>query len=113
MRSAIAEVHRFPELSRDVNEMARKRATANVAELLSQLARPEKIEQSDAFSADPTFSWQSGRHLREMVPHPVQDSTIPGCSSRGFFHRHHRTLDRESGCQAGKLDTAGIFEIVS
>ncbi len=46
MRSAIAEVQRFPVVSRDVNEMARKRATANVAELLSQLARTEKIDQS-------------------------------------------------------------------
>lgn len=52
MRAAIAEGRRFPELSRDVNEMARKRAVANVAELLTQLTRTENIERSGAFSAD-------------------------------------------------------------
>src|ERR1700751_6134816 len=39
MRSAIAEADRFPELTRGVNEMARKRAATNLARLLGELAR--------------------------------------------------------------------------
>jgi AcrR family transcriptional regulator len=52
MRAAIAGGQRFPDLSRDVNEMARKRTAANVAELLAQLVRAEGIEPTGAFSVD-------------------------------------------------------------
>jgi AcrR family transcriptional regulator len=52
MRSAIAEAERFPELTRRVNEMARKRAAVNIAKLLGELAREEGIGNKGAFAAD-------------------------------------------------------------
>jgi AcrR family transcriptional regulator len=52
MRSAIAEADRFPELTRGVNEMARKRAAANLAKLLGELAREEGIAGRGAFAPD-------------------------------------------------------------
>ena len=52
MRSAIAEAERFPELTRGVNEMARKRAAANLAKLLTELTREEGIPAKGAFAAD-------------------------------------------------------------
>jgi AcrR family transcriptional regulator len=51
MRSAIAEAERFPELTRGVNEMARKRAATNLARLLGDLARDEGIAARGAFAA--------------------------------------------------------------
>lgn len=50
LRSAIAEAQRFPELTRGVNEMARKRAATNLAKLLAELAREEGIEAKGAFA---------------------------------------------------------------
>jgi AcrR family transcriptional regulator len=52
MRSAIAEADRFPELTRGVNEMARKRAATNLARLLGELAREEGIAGRSAFAPD-------------------------------------------------------------
>jgi len=52
MRSAIAEADRFPELTRGVNEMARKRAATNLARLLGELAREEGIAGRGAFAPD-------------------------------------------------------------
>jgi AcrR family transcriptional regulator len=52
MRSAIAEADRFPELTRGVNEMARKRAAANLAKLLGELAHVEGIAARGAFAPD-------------------------------------------------------------
>jgi len=52
MRSAIAEADRFPELTRGVNEMARKRAATNLAKLLGELAREEGIAGRGAFAPD-------------------------------------------------------------
>jgi AcrR family transcriptional regulator len=52
MRSAIAEAERFPDLTRGVNEMARKRAAANLAKLLGDIARDEGIAARGAFAAD-------------------------------------------------------------
>lgn len=49
MRSAIAEAERFPELTRGVNEMARKRAATNLAKILGELAREEGIAGKSAF----------------------------------------------------------------
>jgi AcrR family transcriptional regulator len=52
MRSAIAEAERFPELTRGVNEMARKRAATNLAKLLGEIARDEGIAARGAFAPD-------------------------------------------------------------
>jgi AcrR family transcriptional regulator len=52
MRSGIAEAERFPELTRGINEMARKRAAANLAKLLAELAREEGIPSRGAFAPD-------------------------------------------------------------
>ncbi len=52
LRSAIAEAQRFPELTRGVNEMARKRAAANLAKLLGEIAREEGIEAKGAFAPE-------------------------------------------------------------
>jgi AcrR family transcriptional regulator len=52
MRSGIAEAERFPDLTRRINEMARKRAAANLAKLLGELAREEGIAARGAFSPD-------------------------------------------------------------
>jgi AcrR family transcriptional regulator len=52
MRSAIAEAERFPELTRGVNEMARKRAATNLAKVLAELAREEGIASRGAFAPD-------------------------------------------------------------
>lgn len=52
MRSAIAEAQRFPELTRGVNDMARKRAAANLAKLLTELAREDGIEAKGPFAPD-------------------------------------------------------------
>jgi AcrR family transcriptional regulator len=52
LRLAIAEAQRFPELTRGVNEMARKRAAANLAKMLVELAREEGIEPKGAFAPD-------------------------------------------------------------
>lgn len=52
IRSAIAEAERFPELTRGVNEMARKRAATNLAKLLGDLARQEGIASRGAFAPD-------------------------------------------------------------
>ena len=52
MRSGIAEAERFPELTRGINEMARKRAAANLAKLLAELAREEGIAGKGAFAPD-------------------------------------------------------------
>ena len=52
LRAAIAEAQRFPELTRGVNDMARKRAAANLAKLLGELAREEGIEAKGAFAPE-------------------------------------------------------------
>jgi AcrR family transcriptional regulator len=52
LRSAIAEAQRFPELTRGVNEMARKRAALNLAKLLGELASAEGFEAKGAFAAE-------------------------------------------------------------
>jgi AefR-like transcriptional repressor, C-terminal domain len=52
MRSGIAEAERFPELTRGINEMARKRAATNLAKLLGELAREEGIAGRGAFAPD-------------------------------------------------------------
>lgn len=52
MRSAIAEAERFPELTRGVNEMARKRAATNLAKVLGDLARQEGVAARGAFAPD-------------------------------------------------------------
>ena len=52
MRSGIAEAERFPNLTRRINEMARKRAATNLAKLLSELARDEGIAARGAFAPD-------------------------------------------------------------
>jgi AcrR family transcriptional regulator len=52
MRSAIAEAERFPELTRGVNEMARKRAATNLAKLLGDIAREEGIAARGAFASE-------------------------------------------------------------
>jgi AcrR family transcriptional regulator len=52
MRSGIAEAERFPELTRGINEMARKRAATNLAKLLGELAREEGIAAKGAFAPD-------------------------------------------------------------
>jgi AcrR family transcriptional regulator len=52
LRLAIAEARRFPELTRRVNEMARKRAAQNLAKLLGELVREEGIAAEGAFAPD-------------------------------------------------------------
>jgi AcrR family transcriptional regulator len=52
LRSAIAEAKRFPELTRGVNEMARKRAAVNLAKVLDELAREEGVGGKAAFAPD-------------------------------------------------------------
>lgn len=52
MRSGIAEAERFPDLTRGINEMARKRAATNLAKLLGELAREEGIAGKGAFAPD-------------------------------------------------------------
>jgi len=52
MRSGIAEAERFPNLTRRINEMARKRAAANLAKLLGELAREEGMAGRGAFAPD-------------------------------------------------------------
>ncbi len=52
MRSGIAEAERFPELTRGINEMARKRAATNLAKVLAELAREEGIAGKGAFAPD-------------------------------------------------------------
>ncbi|CCD96546.1 putative transcriptional regulatory protein, TetR family [Bradyrhizobium sp. ORS 375] len=52
MRTAIAENPRFPELTLEIQDSARKRATANVAHAISELARAEGLAGKAAFAAD-------------------------------------------------------------
>jgi AcrR family transcriptional regulator len=52
IRSGIAEAERFPQLTRGINEMSRKRAASNLAKLLGELAREEGIGGKGAFAPD-------------------------------------------------------------
>ena len=36
-------------------------------------------------------------HLRQIIPHPFQDATIPGGAGSRFFVCHDRTFVREPG----------------
>ena len=51
LRAGIAEAERFPELTRGINEMARKRSAANLAKLLAELARAEGLAGKGVFAA--------------------------------------------------------------
>ncbi|WP_315758364.1 MULTISPECIES: TetR/AcrR family transcriptional regulator [unclassified Bradyrhizobium] len=52
MRTAIAESPRFPELTLEIQDTARKRATCNVSHAIGELARAEGLAGKGAFSAD-------------------------------------------------------------
>jgi hypothetical protein len=52
MRTAIAENPRFPELTLEIQDTARKRATCNVSQVLGELARAEGLAGKGAFAAD-------------------------------------------------------------
>jgi len=52
MRTAIAENPRFHELTLEIQDTARKRATCNVSQVLGELARAEGLAGKGAFAAD-------------------------------------------------------------
>ncbi|MGJ5178110.1 TetR/AcrR family transcriptional regulator [Bradyrhizobium oligotrophicum] len=52
MRTAIAESPRFPELTLEIQDTARRRATENVAHVIGELARAEGLFGKGAFAAD-------------------------------------------------------------
>jgi AcrR family transcriptional regulator len=52
MRTAIAENPRFPELTLEIQDTARKRATFNVSHAIGELARAEGLLGKGAFSTD-------------------------------------------------------------
>ncbi|MGY3451182.1 TetR/AcrR family transcriptional regulator [Bradyrhizobium sp. USDA 4353] len=52
MRTAIAENPRFPELTLEIQDSARQRATRNVGHVLAELARAEGLYGKGAFAAD-------------------------------------------------------------
>ncbi|CCE02769.1 TetR/AcrR family transcriptional regulator [Bradyrhizobium sp. STM 3809] len=52
MRTAIAENPRFPELTLEIQDSARKRATVNVGHAIGELARAEGLAGKGAFAAD-------------------------------------------------------------
>ncbi|UFZ04463.1 TetR/AcrR family transcriptional regulator [Bradyrhizobium ontarionense] len=52
MRSVIAEGPRFPELTCEIQDSARQRATLNVGRILGELARTEGLAGKGAFAAD-------------------------------------------------------------
>jgi len=52
MRTAIAENPRFPELTLEIQDTARKRATQNVSHAIGELARAEGLLGKGAFSTD-------------------------------------------------------------
>src|ERR1700738_2585623 len=52
IRSGIAEARRFPDLASSVNEMARKRASEAIAQLLGEIAKHERDGDKRAFAAD-------------------------------------------------------------
>ncbi|MGJ4926330.1 TetR/AcrR family transcriptional regulator [Bradyrhizobium sp. HKCCYLS2038] len=52
MRTVIAESPRFPELTLEIQDTARKRATCNVSHAIGELARAEGLTGKGAFAAD-------------------------------------------------------------
>ena len=52
IRFGIAEARRFPDLASSVNEMARKRASEAIAQLLGEIAKHERDGDKRAFAAD-------------------------------------------------------------
>ncbi|MGJ4892312.1 TetR/AcrR family transcriptional regulator [Bradyrhizobium sp. HKCCYLR20261] len=52
MRTAIAENPRFPELTLEIQDSARERATRNVGQAIAELARAEGLYGKGAFAAD-------------------------------------------------------------
>ncbi|MGJ4945686.1 TetR/AcrR family transcriptional regulator [Bradyrhizobium sp. HKCCYLS1011] len=52
MRTAIAESPRFPELTREISDKARKRATCNLTKIIGELAQAEDLAGEGRFSPD-------------------------------------------------------------